>query len=135
MAIGGRTGGEEALRLAVALVVEAPPPVEAPALVEAPPPASSGFGGSAHWGSFCLQLVFETLLVGRGVGEQPRRERAVGIILFESFTQRLLGDSWPLSGHCGLFDLSSGCLMLLSMRARILHNKASVALANTMEAI
>ena len=61
MAIGGRTGREEALRLAVALVVEAPPP------------ASSGFGGSAHWGSFCLQLVFETLLVGRGVGEQGRR--------------------------------------------------------------
>ena len=109
MAIGGRTGREEALRLAVALVVEAPPP------------ASSGFGGSAHWGSFCLQLVFETPLVGRGVGEQPRRGGAVGIILFESFTQRLLGDSWPLSGHCGLFDLSSGCLMLLRMRARILH--------------
>ena len=83
MAIGGRTGREEALRLAVALVVEAPPP------------ASSGFGGSAHWGSFCLQLVFETLLVGRGVGEQGRRGGAVGIILFESFTQRLLGDSWP----------------------------------------
>ena len=135
MAIGGRTGGEEALRLAVALVVEAPPPVEAPALVEAPPPASSGFGGSAHWGSFCLQLVFETPLVGRGVGKQPRRGRAVGIILFESFTQRLLGDSWPLSGHCGLFDLFIGCLMLLRMIARILHNKASVALANTMEAI
>ena len=95
MAIGGRTGREEALRLAVALVVEAPPLVEAPQLVEAPPPASSGFGGSAHWGSFCLQLVFETPLVGRGIGEQPRRERAVGIILFESFTQRLLGDSWP----------------------------------------
>ena len=115
MAIGGRTGREEALRLAVALAVEAPP------VVEAPPPASSGFGGSAHWGSFCLQLVFETLLVGRGVGEQGRRGGAVGIILFESFTQRLLGDSWPLSGHCGLFDLSSGCLMLLRMRARILH--------------
>ena len=65
-------GREEALRLAVALVVEAPPIVEAPSLVEAPP-ASSGFGGSAHWGSFCLQLVFETLLVGRGVGEQGRR--------------------------------------------------------------
>ena len=117
MAIGGRIGREEALRLAVALIVEAPPLVEAPAPVEAPalveaPPASSGFGGSAHWGSFCLQLVFETPLVGRGVGEQPRRERAVGIILFESFTQRLLGDSWPLSGHCGLFDLSVGCLML-----------------------
>ena len=72
MAIGGRIGREEALRLAVALVVEAPPIVEAPPLVEAPP-ASSGFGGSAHWGSFCLQLVFETLLVGRGVGEQGRR--------------------------------------------------------------
>ena len=73
MAIGGRTGREEALRLAVALVVEVPPlVVEAPAPVEAPP-ASSGFGGSAHWGSFCLQLVFETPLVGRGVGEQPRR--------------------------------------------------------------
>ena len=80
MAIGGRTGREEALRLAVALVVEAPPP------------ASSGFGGSAHWGSFCLQLVFETPLVGRGVGEQPRRGGAVGIILFESFTQRLRQD-------------------------------------------